>query len=143
MKTQMRLFWLVALMFFATGCSGYRTIGHSLPDLTRDLDPEVGGDLQLRKGDEVRLQLVDGKQDIGIVRSVSSRAIVLEADSRGDPSREYSAAEIQAIEAPSRGDPFLVVGLVSLVFVMGYALTHMDVGIDLSGWDWGEGGIVY
>ena len=120
MKPQMRFFWMIALMFFTTGCSGYRVVGNSLPEVSREEPRDSEDAAIIEPGNHVRLTLVDGTQVQGTVELISSHEIVLDPQGQSEQPRGYSADQIQSIEqkpidGPSTTTTVLVIGGMALI----------------------------
>ncbi|MCK9995782.1 MAG: hypothetical protein KAH56_05835 [Candidatus Krumholzibacteria bacterium] len=97
MKPIMRFFWLVSLLFFGAGCSGYQVACYTRTEGSLEPGQEVGETCDLKPGDKVRITLVDGEQAEGIVQVISSSEIVLEAKGNNLQPRGYSMDQVQSI----------------------------------------------
>lgn len=97
MKPQIRFFWLIALMFFTTGCSGYQVACYTRTEGSLGPGQDVGEICDLKPGDHVRVTLVDGEQAEGVVQIISSSEIVLEAKGNNLQPRGYSMDQVQSI----------------------------------------------
>jgi len=120
MKPQLRIFWLVALVFFTAGCSGYRGPCYTRSDLPGEVDLVFPGTCEIEPGDNVVLILVDGEKVEGKVALISAHEIVLNPDGLSIQPRGYAADRIQSIEinsqsSPSEGTILFVVGALLVV----------------------------
>ena len=103
MKPQMRFFWMIALMFFTTGCSGYQVACYTRTEGSLEPGQDVGETCDLKPGDQVEVTLVDGNQAEGVVQIISSSEIVLDAQGKNPQPRGYSIAQVQSIrKKPSK-----------------------------------------
>ena len=97
MKPQMRFFWLIALMFFTTGCSGYQVACYTRTEGSIEPGQDVEETCDLKPGDQVKVTLVDGNQAEGVVQIISSSEIVLDAKGNNLQPRGYSIDQVQSI----------------------------------------------
>jgi hypothetical protein len=125
MKPQLRLFWLIVLLNFVSGCSGYRTACHSLSEVEAKGGEEFGGGCDLKLGEKVRINLVDGEQAEGIIQSITSREIILDAEGNNLQPRVFSADQVQSIEKPSGSSSSIVMAILNA----GGILVAFAVGI--------------
>ena len=133
MKPQLRLFWLIVLLTFISGCSGYQVACNSLSEVETGGGEEFGRNCDLEPGDNVRINLMDGKQVDGIIQSVSPREIVL--DSEGDDLQNWSftADQVRSIEKMHKAsNSTIVLGLLIIgviLFAIGIGMANMDLGL--------------
>ncbi len=125
MKPQLRLFWLIVLLNFVSGCSGYHTACHSLSEVEAESSEEFGVGCDLKLGEKVRINLVDGEQAEGIIQSITSREIVLDAEDNNLQPRVFSADQVQSIEKPSGSSSSIVMAILNA----GGILVAFAVGI--------------
>jgi hypothetical protein len=128
MTPHLRIFWLIALVFFTTGCSGYRGICYTRSDVPGLVDPELPGKCDIWPGDNVVLILVDGEKVEGKVKLVSAHEIVLNHEGLSIQPRGYAADRIQPIEItpdspPSGGTTLIVIGA---LLVVGGAILYAE-----------------
>jgi hypothetical protein len=102
----MRVIWVTSLMFFLSGCSGYKTV------CTTDNEPGFVTTCPLEPGDKVRITLKDGDRISGEVRSLSDRAIVLADDPEAGNPRFVPVANILSVEKETSYRKQKAVGLV-------------------------------
>lgn len=113
MTNRMRAIWVTSLMFFLTGCSGYRTA------CTTDNEPGFVRSCRLESGDRVRINLKDGNRINGEVRSVSDQVIELEDDPDARIPRSVPVTNIMSVEKETSYRKQKAVGL---VLVLGAAV---------------------
>ena len=126
MKPQLRLFWLIVLLNFVSGCSGYHTACHSLSEVEAKGGEEFGMDYDLKLGEKVRINLVDGNQAEGVIQSITSREIVLDAEGKNLQPRVFSVDQVQSIERPSGSSSSIVTAIMNaggilIAFAVGIA----------------------
>jgi hypothetical protein len=63
-KPQLKLFWLIVLLIFISDCSGYQVACNSLSEVSTRGGEEFGRNCDLEPGDNVRINLMDGKQEL-------------------------------------------------------------------------------
>ena len=97
MSNLMRIFWLIALMFFTTGCSGYQVACYTRTEGSLKPGQDVEETCDLKPGDQVKVTLVDGNQAEGVVQIISSSEIVLDAQGNNPQTRGYSIDQVQSI----------------------------------------------
>lgn len=118
MKRSSRIIWVISLMFFATGCSGYKVVGYSLPEVSPDRAQE-NKDAEVNVGTQVRLNLIDGSKVEGKVKIISPSEIVLAAEGRSAQPRGYTDDHIVSIESKSSSGPdaapIIIGGVVVLI----------------------------
>lgn len=108
MKTSRRLFWMMSLMFFLGGCSGYQTV----------CTPETGTEggfataTGLEQGDKVRVNLVTGESITGEVVSVSDLVLVVKDQSDHPEPRHLSVSGIRSVESEDSYTEWRAAGLV-------------------------------
>ena len=121
MSHLLRIFWLISLLFFTAGCSGYQTACYTRTEGSLAPGQDVGELCDLKPGDDVRLVLVDGIQVRGKVMTISSKELVLEQEDQSKPFQVYSSDQIYSIETESSGGgnstatSLLVVGGIVLI----------------------------
>ncbi|MEN8006481.1 MAG: hypothetical protein ABFS42_05665 [Candidatus Krumholzibacteriota bacterium] len=123
-----RYFWLVNLLFFSAGCSGYRVVGYSLPEITSETQQEIAADTKLQPGDRARVQLVDGSRAEGIVQALSSREITLLSDDEAGRTLYFSADQIFSVEKHTSSQ---TTTLILVTFILVIAGTIAMVPFDL------------
>lgn len=80
-----RIFWIITLCLFITGCSGYQTAAFKGNDVHGALGTDVGT-LFVKPGDRVRVTMVDGQAIEGVFLSRDSYRVNLELE--GDDSEQ-------------------------------------------------------
>jgi small nuclear ribonucleoprotein (snRNP)-like protein len=118
MSMAMRMLWLVTLMFFTAGCSGYRVACKPKSDVPGDLDQYVREFCGLKPDDKVRINLVDGEKVDGVIQSVSSQDIVLIPDANKDNPLSFASSEILSIEEKKSYTVYKIVGVVLLAGIV-------------------------
>lgn len=106
MKQSKRVFWILSLMFFMAGCSGYKT---ACPTET---GPGAINSCPLEQGDKARITLVGGNRITGEVMSVSDRILVFKAESDPANPRYIPISEIISVEKENSYTELRIVGLV-------------------------------
>lgn len=106
MTNPMRFIWVTSLMFFLTGCSGYKTA------CTTDNEPGFVTTCRLEPGDKIRINLKDGNRIDGEVRSLSDRVMVLADDPEAGNPRSVPVTSILSVEKETSYKKQKAVGLV-------------------------------
>ena len=103
----LRLFWLVSLSIFLSGCSGFGVAGFSRPDRSFGTGQKIGTIWDLKPGDQAILELVDGRQIQGVVQFTSPFEILLDPEGNSLQPRGFTTAEIFSIKKnpPSHPGP--------------------------------------
>lgn len=101
----LRIFWMITLLVFVSGCSGYQVACRSLsevPDETDlNMDPETEEICDLEIGENIRINLLDGEQIVGDIQFISPHEIVVNDEDNYFLPRTFTAAQISLIERPS------------------------------------------
>lgn len=129
MKPLLRMFWLITLLIFASGCSGYRVVGFSLPEVAAEFDAEEPYTGRLQPGDKLLVNLVNGTQERGVLKDLSSDSIVLAAPKDSSITLCLPAAQIQSIEkneADGGKTAVLVLGAIGALALMTFAEQSED-----------------
>jgi len=103
MSYVMRIFWLITLLFFAAGCSGYQVACYTRTEGSLEPAQDAWEICDLKPGDKVRVTLEGGEQTDGVVQIISSTEIVLDAKGNNPQSRGYSIDQVQSIMKSSSG----------------------------------------
>ena len=131
MSNLMRIFWLIALLIFVSGCSGFKVACQIGSDVPGEVDQDI---CDLKTGEKIRLNLVDGTRVDGVIQSFSCREIILAAEAKNLEARSYSTAEIFSIEEENSYTAFKITALAMVltgVVVGGAAyLSNADLGWD-------------
>jgi hypothetical protein len=146
MNTRVKIFWLLSLAFFATGCSGYRVVHHSQPDLGADSAARDGISGDLKKGDLVRLRLTDGQEISGALYAVTPEGVELGVSDEFTKTEVIPVSTIESVakkEIDGAATAITVLALFGSIALVAHAVQSSDLGFDMSDWDWGDGGIVY
>lgn len=106
MRKQMRIFWLISLVVFTAGCSGYRTTYYPNLDMQEDMEEDMVDDAEqsspetcpFEPGDHVVVTLLNGDQSEGKVELISSEEIVLDRDERSLQPRGYAMDQVHSIQ---------------------------------------------
>ena len=134
MSRLLRIFWLITLLFFVSGCSGYKVAcsidsdvpGEDIQDLLENCD--------LQTGKKIRLNLVDGTRADGVIHSFSSLEITLDAKDKNLKPQSYSTAEIVSIEKENSYTAYRTVALILILtgIIVGgaIAISNADLGWD-------------
>ena len=120
MSYLLRIFWLIALLFFVSGCSGYKVVCFPGREGALEAGQEGMETCNIKPGDQVRVILVDGGQAEGIVQIISSSEIVLDAKGKNLQPRGYSMDQVYSIEkGPIGGAPstntIVIMGVIALI----------------------------
>ena len=131
MSNLMRIFWLIALLIFVSGCSGFKVACQIGSDVPGEVDQDI---CDLKTGEKIRLNLVDGTRVDGVIQSFSCREIILAAEAKNLEARSYSTAEIFSIEEENSYTAFKITALALVLtgIVVGGAayLSNADLGMD-------------
>lgn len=130
MRKQMRIFWLISLVIFTAGCSGYRTTYYPNLDMQEDMEEDLvevteqpsPGTCPFEPGDDVVVTLLNGEQTEGKVELISSEEIVLNCDERSLQPRGYSMDQVHSIQKShetSSGAGAIIGVTLGVVFVGG------------------------
>ena len=120
MSYLLRIFWLIAISIFVSGCSGYRVACFPTSDGSLMAGQDGEEICNLKPGDNVLVILVDGEQAEGVIQVISPSEIVLDAKGKNLQPRGYSMDQIYSIEEGSTGgdsttEAIIVVGIFTLV----------------------------
>ena len=133
MSRIMRLFWVVALLIFLGGCSGFRPLGSPRSE-PKDPCYDLMGSLEV--GDRVRLTLEDASTITGQVAGLTPDSLTMETDNEPRDLQEIPVCQIMILEKGNRGSSagqaatiVLAVGLFAVV-IAGAAGSQADS-------DWG------
>jgi len=131
MSNLMRIFWLIALLIFVSGCSGFKVACQMGSDVPGEVDQDI---CDLKTGEKIRLNLVDGTRVDGVIQSLSPHEITLAAEAKNLEAQSYSTAEIFSIEEENSYTTFKITALALVltgVVVGGAAyLSNADLGWD-------------
>ena len=134
MSYLLRIFWLITLIFFAAGCSGYKVACCIDSDVPGEDVQDILENCDLQTGKNIRLNLVDGTRVDGVVQSFSSSEITLAAEDKNHEPQRYSTAEIVSIE---KEDSYVAVKTVALILLLtgiivggAHAISNADLGWD-------------
>ncbi len=116
----LRIFWLITLSIFVSGCSGYKVACFPGREGALKAGQDGKETCDIKPGDQVRVILVDGEQAEGIVQIISSSEIVLDARGKNLQPRGYSMDQVYSIEKGSKGgapsaSTIVIVGVVALI----------------------------
>ena len=98
MSYLLRIFWLIAISIFVSGCSGYRVACFPTSDGSLMAGQDGEEICNLKPGDNVLVILVDGEQAEGVIQVISPSEIVLDAKGKNLQPRGYSMDQIYSIE---------------------------------------------
>ena len=133
----LRLFWLVSLSIFLSGCSGFGVAGFSRPGASLGTGKVIGTTWDLKPGDEAILELVDGRQVHGVVQLNSPFEIVLDAEGNSLQPRGFTTAEIFSIKKKSAlpsGTKTDILKVAGILIIGGFAVSKgMESIFDLGG----------
>jgi hypothetical protein len=113
MRKQMRIFWLISLVIFTAGCSGYRTTYYPNLDMQENMEEDMVEDTEqpwpetcpFEPGDNVVVTLLNGEQTEGKVELISSEEIVLNRDERSLQPRGYAMDQVHSIQKKNETSP--------------------------------------
>lgn len=132
MSYLMRIFWLISLLFFVSGCSGYKVACCFDSDISDENLQDIRDRCDLKIGNSIRLNLVDGTQADGVVHSFSSREITLAAKGENLKPRSYPTAEILSVEKETSYTAYktaaLILILTGIIVGGAMAISNTDVG---------------
>ena len=152
MNTTTRIFWLLALIIFTSGCSTIRTVSlpgdNPVPGEREDTEQVVG------IGDKITLELRDGSQVAGTILEITDVGVTLQEEEplvgneiecspvEATPLTTVPREEIVTItkKVGDTGKSVLLVALIG-ISVIGVATADYDWGGDEWDWTW-EGGIM-
>ena len=133
----LRLFWLVSLSIFLSGCSGFGVAGFSRPDASLGAGQEMATIWDLKPGDQAILELMDGSQVQGVVRFNSPFEVVLDAGGNSLQPRGFTTAEIISVNKKSAlpaGTKTHILKVAGILILGGFAVSKgMESIFDLGG----------
>ena len=124
MSYLLRIFWLITLMFFVSGCSGYKVACNFQSEAAEGSNQTISKFCNLESGEKVRINLVDGKRVEGKIQIIFRDEIFLEAKDDGFRPQGYTTDQILSIEKQSLSvqkaglTVLKVVGIVIVVFTL-------------------------
>lgn len=124
MKTSTRLFWLITLLTFLSGCSGYRNF--QLPAKT-DPQEKVAAPKNIKVGAFIRVTMQTGEINEGILQSIEPKFIEVLLSESGGISQTYFAQDVQKLEFYDEVSPLVHLGVATVAigaFVFGYFMVH-------------------
>ena len=98
LKTYLRIFWLISLLFFAAGCSNYQSACYTISDDPSEIDDLIWDSCRLRQGEKVRITLVTGEKIVGKVARISSEWIMLDDGIEKEGTLLYTPSQVVSIE---------------------------------------------
>lgn len=98
MKTKFRIFWLVSLMFFTAGCSGFQPACFTGEEGMDENDMARLDDCHLQAGERVRITTTAGNKVVGDIKRITEDWIILAAVNNSDPALLYTPSQILRIE---------------------------------------------
>jgi len=98
MKTHLRMFWLVSLTFFVSGCSGFQPACYTRTGEPGDGNMSSFEVCNLRAGEEVRITTTEGTRVIGEINRITPEGIVLRPNRFVDQPLVFSPSQIKSIE---------------------------------------------
>ena len=122
----LRLFWLVSLSIFLSGCSGFGVAGFSRPDRSFGTGQKIGTIWDLKPGDQAILELVDGRQIQGVVQFTSPFEILLDPEGNSLQPRGFTTAEIFSIKkkaALPSGTKTEILKVAGILIIGGFAVS--------------------
>jgi hypothetical protein len=142
MSCRLRVFWLLSLLIFLSGCSGYRLACPANDQDSRIADGDLLSACDLKTGDKIRINLVDGKRVTGEIQSLSNREITLKNETRRNNTVVIPAPDILSIEKEASYTAFRAVGMVLVlgaVVVGGVHIVNNTLAPELKPLDiWGR-----
>jgi hypothetical protein len=133
MSYLMRIFWLITLLFFVSGCSGYKVACNFQSEASKGTNQTIGKFCNLESGEKVRINLVEGDQVEGTIQIIFRDEIFLETKGDSFRPRGYTTDQIQSIEKQSTKSKKVVgtiLGVVGLV-VLGIIILATGAEVDL------------
>lgn len=98
MKTQLRIFWLVSLVFFTSGCSGFQPACLTSEEGMYEDDMARLDDCHLQAGERVRITTTTGDKVVGDIKQVTEDWIILTLANESKPALLYTPSQILRIE---------------------------------------------
>jgi hypothetical protein len=98
MKTQLRIFWLVSLVFFTAGCSGFQPACFTGEEMGDEIATSLFEDCRLRAGDRVRITTTSGGKMVGDIQRITADWILIAPTSGSEPHQLYTPSQILMIE---------------------------------------------
>lgn len=124
MSYPLRIFWLITLLFFVSGCSCYKVACNFQSEASKSTNQTIGKFCNLERGEKVRINLVDGERVEGKIQIIFRDEIFLESEDDGLRPRGYKTDKILSIEKQSLSiqkaglTVLKVVGIVIVVFTL-------------------------
>ena len=112
MSCQLRIFWLMSLLVFLSGCSGYRSACSTIDQDFKHADGDSLSACHLEIGDQIRINLVDGNRIAGKIQALTPREITLKGESGRNNTSVIPVPEILSIEKKASYTTTRAVGLV-------------------------------
>ena len=112
MSYQLRIFWLMSLLVFLSGCSGYRSACSTRDQDFRQAEGDSLSACNLETGDRIRINLQDGKRIAGEIQALTPGEITLKSESGRNNTSVIPVPDILSIEKKSSYTTFRAVGLV-------------------------------
>ena len=132
MSYLMRIFWQITLLFFVSGCSGYKVACCFDSVVSDENVQDIQDRCDLKIGNSIRLNLVDGTRADGVIHSFSSREITLAAKDKNLKPRSYSTAEILSVEKETSYTAYRTAALILILtgIIVGGAtlISNTDLG---------------
>jgi hypothetical protein len=98
MKTYLRIFWLISLLFFTAGCSGFQSACYTRSDEPGEIDDLNWDSCALRPGHKVRITTVTGNKVVGTITRISPEWITLAPENGMDPPVLYTPSQVVSIQ---------------------------------------------
>jgi hypothetical protein len=98
MNTQLRIFWLVALLFFTAGCSGFQPACFTGEEGINEYDMSMLEDCHLQAGERVKITTTLGTEEVGDIQRITDEWIVLAPTSDLESPRLYTPSQILIIQ---------------------------------------------
>lgn len=116
---------LGTILVVLSGCSGYQTACTSLGDLSPERNQEFSSACEIEVGDEVRINLKDGRSMEGIISRISVDEISLAPQGDNTSPRIFPGALVLSVDKKSAKAGKAVMG----VLVIGGLLAAVGVAV--------------
>lgn len=116
---------LSVILVVLSGCSGYQTACTSLGDLSPERNQEFSSACEIEVGDEVRINLKDGRSVEGIISRINEDEIALGPQANNTQSQIYSTDLVRSVDKKSAQAGKAVMG----VLVIGGLLAAVGVAV--------------
>ena len=130
MSRMMRIFWLITLLFFVSGCSGYKAACNFQSETPKSTNQTIGKFCNLERGEKIRINLVDGERVEGKIQIIFQDEIFLEAEDDVLRPRGYTTDQILSIEKQSLSVQKVGLKILTIVGIVIVAFTLLVLNSD-------------